>query len=57
MSKVWLIWKYSLGSFSDTKTENYDNYVFLILFELLLKKTYEIIMVFQCFSNKTIENH
>ena len=30
MSKVWLIWKYSLGSFSDTKTENYDNYVAII---------------------------
>ncbi|BCU99260.1 MAG: hypothetical protein CM15mV26_1020 [uncultured marine virus] len=30
MSKIWLIWKYSLGSFSDTKTENYDNYVAII---------------------------
>ena len=30
MKKVWLIWKYSLGSFSDTKTENYDNYVAII---------------------------
>ena len=28
--RVWLIWKYSLGSFSDTKTENYDNYVAII---------------------------
>ena len=30
MRKIWLIWKYSLGSFSDTKTENYDNYVAII---------------------------
>ena len=27
MKKVWKIWKYSLGSFSDDKTEPYDNYV------------------------------
>ena len=26
MSKMWRIWKYSLGSFSDDKTEPYDNY-------------------------------
>ena len=27
MEKLWRIWKYSLGSFSDGKTEPYDNYV------------------------------
>lgn len=27
MKKIWQIWKYSLGSFSDDKTEPYDNYV------------------------------
>ena len=27
MAKLWRIWKYSLGSFSDGKTEPYDNYV------------------------------
>ena len=27
MKKVWQIWKYSLGSFSDDKTAPYDNYV------------------------------
>ena len=27
MKKVLKIWKYSLGSFSDEKTEPYDNYV------------------------------
>ena len=27
MRKIWNIWKYSLGSFSDDKTAPYDNYV------------------------------
>ena len=27
MNKILSIWKYSLGSFSDEKTEPYDNYV------------------------------
>ena len=27
MKRIWQIWKYSLGSFSDDKTEPYDNYV------------------------------
>ena len=27
MRKILKIWKYSLGSFSDEKTEPYDNYV------------------------------
>ena len=30
MQKVWQIWKYSLGSFSDDKTKPYDNYVAII---------------------------
>ena len=30
MSKVWRIWKYALGSFSDEKTKEYDNYVLII---------------------------
>ena len=30
MNKVWEIWKYSLGSFSDDKTAPYDNYVAII---------------------------
>ena len=25
--RVWKIWKYAIGSFSDDKTEPYDNYV------------------------------
>jgi len=30
MSKVWKIWKYSLGSFSDTQTKRYDDVVCII---------------------------
>lgn len=28
--KLWTIWKYSLGSFSDDKTQEYDNYIALL---------------------------
>ena len=27
MNKLWQIWKYAIGSFSDDKTAPYDNYV------------------------------
>ena len=30
MKKAFKIWKYALGSFSDEKTEPYDNYVIII---------------------------
>ena len=30
MDKKWRIWKYALGSFSDEKTEPYDNYIVLV---------------------------
>ena len=30
MIKLWKTWKYALGSFSDEKTEPYDNYVVLV---------------------------
>ena len=30
MKKVWTIWKYAIGSFSDEKTAEYDNYVAVI---------------------------
>jgi len=30
MNKVWTIWKYAIGSFSDEKTENYDDYVAIV---------------------------
>ena len=30
MSKIWNIWKYALGSFSDEKTKEYDNPVLIV---------------------------
>ena len=30
MKKIWTIWKYAIGSFSDEKTEEYDNHVAII---------------------------
>ncbi len=30
MSKVWKIWKYTLGSFNDNKTKRYDDAVCII---------------------------
>ena len=27
MKKIWRVWKYAIGSFSDDKTKPYDNYV------------------------------
>lgn len=30
MKKYWTIWKYAIGSFSDDKTAEYDNYVAII---------------------------
>jgi len=30
LKKMLLVWKYSLGSFSDEKTKPYDNYVVII---------------------------
>ena len=30
MNKLWEVWKYALGSFSDEKTRPYDNYVVLV---------------------------
>ena len=30
MKRVWIIWKYALGSFSDEKTKEYDNYVVIV---------------------------
>ena len=28
--RLWRIWKYALGSFSDAKTKRYDNYIVLV---------------------------
>ena len=30
MDKLWTTWKYTLGSFSDTRTKNYDDWVAII---------------------------
>ena len=30
MKQILLVWKYSLGSFSDSKTEKYDNWIALV---------------------------
>ena len=30
MKEFLLVWKYSLGSFSDSKTEKYDNWIALV---------------------------
>ena len=30
LNKTWNIWKYALGSFSDEKTKEYDNYVVIV---------------------------
>ena len=30
MRQILLVWKYSLGSFSDSKTEKYDNWIALV---------------------------
>ena len=30
MTKQWEIWKYALGSFSDDRTKEYDNYVVVV---------------------------
>ena len=40
MKKLWTIWKYAIGSFSDEQTEEYDNSVaiartFIILVNLI----------------------
>ena len=30
LNRLWTIWKYAIGSFSDEKTEDYDNHVAII---------------------------
>ncbi len=36
MTKLWRIWKYSLGSFSDEKTKQYDNHIVMVRTFILL---------------------
>lgn len=35
MKKLWRIWKYALGSFSDEKTKQYDNHIVLVRTSIL----------------------
>ena len=44
MQKLWQIWKYSLGSFSDDKTKPYDNYVAIIRSIILITGRREFII-------------
>ena len=30
MKNLWQVWKYSLGSYSDEKTDPYDNYIAVV---------------------------
>ena len=30
MTEFWKIWKYSLGSFNDSTTKKYDNYIVIV---------------------------
>jgi len=30
VGRLWKVWKYSLGSFSDDKTSPYDNYIAIV---------------------------
>ena len=30
MTELWKIWKYSLGSFNDSTTKKYDNYIVIV---------------------------
>ena len=30
MNNIWNVWKYALGSFSDSKTKRYDNQIVLV---------------------------
>lgn len=30
MKTMWKVWKYSLGSFSDEETKNYDNHIAVV---------------------------
>ena len=36
MKKIWTIWQYAIGSFSDDKTADYDNYVTIIRTDIVL---------------------
>lgn len=50
--KLWDVWKYSLGSFSDDKTEQYDNYIVIVRTILFLSY-----LVTNCFIISGVVRH
>jgi hypothetical protein len=52
LKKLWDVWKYSLGSFSDDKTEQYDNYVVVVRTILFLSY-----LVTNCFIISGVVRH
>jgi len=50
--KMWDVWKYSLGSFSDDKTEQYDNYIVVVRTILFLSY-----LVTNCFIISGVVRH
>ena len=59
MNKLWTIWKYSLGSFSDDKTQDYDNYIALlrtvIFISYLITNCFIIAGVIRLYDNQQIQ--
>ena len=52
LKKLWDVWKYSLGSFSDDKTEQYDNYIVVVRTILFLSY-----LVTNCFIISGVVRH
>ena len=52
MSKVWKIWKYTLGSFNDNKTKRYDDVVCII--RSIIFTTY---LITNCFITAGVIRH
>jgi len=52
MNKMWEVWKYSLGSFSDQKTKRYDNQIVIVRTIILL--TY---LITNCFITAGVIRH
>ena len=56
MVKLWKIWKYTLGSFSDDKTQDYDNCIALlrtiIFISYLITNCFIIAGVIRHYDNK-----
>ncbi len=60
MSRLWRVWKYALGSFSDDKTKRYDNYVAVvrsfILFSYLITNLFIIAGVVRHWDDMATKN-